>query len=320
MKKAFNFIFTFWPSIILSAQIEPVQNPAEELQALKVKSIHSYVHISNDSSEKKDHLILKATYDNEGNLLEKYQLFLWEAVSYSYTTAYSYNEKGLLTEEEKIQEILNLSQRDEDYIRIFRTKPLNQKIIYQYNEKYQLIKKEVFVFDTKLLDEAATPDQVIIYQYDRDLMISQESSSAEDRLFDRNFTIRYQYDSLNNLTSEIRHNGKDQKLVRSTYYTYDSKNRMIEKKIVDTFAPHNNAHFRFEYNEDGKLQEKYVFEEEINEFELETSYQYDAKGNAVSGDREVRFEYYDNGLIRSESWTDPVTDQSIEFTTSYDFF
>jgi hypothetical protein len=122
------------------------------------------------------------------------------------------------------------------------------------------------------------------------------------------------------MVQKSRSFGKENSMERKTFYRYNEQNQLIEQQIVDSSIPHNNQHLKFDYYDDGKIKNKYVFEDETEEFELETTYTYDEYGHAISGDRDVLFEYDENGLITSENWTDPVTDKQIHFYTTYTFF
>jgi hypothetical protein len=301
------------------AQIEPVQNSEQDLHSLRVKTISSYF-FTNNSPASGELLILNEEYDSEGKMLKKYQLYLWDAVSYSYTTTFIYNEKGLLMETLKIQEILNLYKRDDDYIRSFGDKPLNEKIMYYYNDRDQLSKKDIFIFNSESPDKALSPSQSINYEYENNLLVAEESVSSDEKIFNRNYVLKYQYDSLGNLKSKSMAYGKELELKRMTSFIYDDRYRIIEEKITDVSVPHNNARYKYEYNDNGLLIQKYIFNEEEDIFELDKTYTYDENGNIISGDRETSFEYYKNGLIKSESWTNPVTDEIMTFRTTYEYY
>ena len=320
MRTTISLIFAFIPGILLYAQITPITNSTDQLISLKVKSVSSYFTPDSLTSNSEEMLILKKDFNPEGKLIKKYQLYLWDVISYNYTTTYNYNEDGLLKEELKIQKILNLFRQDEDYIRSFGDKPLNEKILFYYNDSDQLIKKDIYTFSTESIPENPVPSQSIIYQYDDLLLAKEESESSDDKFFNRNYTINYQYDSVKNLVGKIRAYGKDLNMKRATNYSYDTLNRIIEERIRDGSVPHNNAHYRYTYNENGLLYQKFIFNEEESEFELDITYTYDEHGNVISGEREVNFDYYENGLIKSESWINPVKEELITFKTTYEFY
>ena len=70
----------------------------------------------------------------------------------------------------------------------------------------------------------------------------------------------------------------------------------------------------------GNLINKYEYSEEEEIFELDISYKYDEHGNQISGIRASEFEYYENDLIKSESWVTEKTDEKINFITEYEFY
>lgn len=317
MRNTIFIIILFLPTQILFAQIIPIQSTEDELQKLNVKSI-AVDYYSNH--EKNKQLIYKKDFSPEGNVTGKYQLSLWDAVSNSHTTSYKYNEKDQLVEELKIQEILNLFERDENYIETFGDFPLNEKMAYLYNENGQLSEKQIYIFETASPNDQASPNQSIFYEYNSDKMISEESSSSEEKFFNHNYLIKYVYDSIGNLIGKTLAYGKEREFHRSTIYRYDAQNQRVEEQIIDPSIPHNNVHYKYDYDEEGKISNEYVYDEAEDEFELEASYNYDKNGNAISGKREVKFDYYENGLIKSEIWNDPKTNELVTFSTSYEYF
>lgn len=132
--------------------------------------------------------------------------------------------------------------------------------------------------------------------------------------------VEYKYDSAGNLAEKSRSFGKENEMVQKTFYEYNNQGLLTEKKTIDSSIPHNNLYVRYDYNEDDKVNNKYIFEDETEEFELETTYTYDEYGNAVSGERDVAFEYDDHGLITSETWIDPISEKEIRLETSYTFY
>ena len=79
------------------------------------------------------------------------------------------------------------------------------------------------------------------------------------------------------------------------------------KKLIETVLKANT---------DNKL----AFDEEENDFVVEITYEYDQNGNKISGEKEVEFTYYENGLISSELWKDEITDQIFFFISKYEFY
>ncbi len=299
------------------SQLTPVRNTNKFIVANKVKSASSVFH---DASSGKNHLIQKLDYSQNGWLLTEYVLSIWDVVSYSHTTTYQYDSAGNVLDILKIQEILNMFQRDQEYIESFGNLPVNEKIVFTYNNQRLLIKKEIFVFYSEILPPGSTPNQTITYTYENGLLTLEESASSETRIFNNNYNIQYAYDSAGNLTRNIRTYGKEKPLTRETRFVYDVGGVLNEKIIIDAAAPHNNVHEKYEYDSAGNLLNLYLFSPEEKIFELETTYTYDAYGHRISGDRDVTFEYLENGLIKSESWLDPKTDQLITFSTSYEYY
>jgi hypothetical protein len=292
-------------------------NPAGELQSHKVKSLSTYYTSPVDNEER---LIFKKDFNTKGKVINVYQLSLWEAVSYSYTTTYQYNDLGQLITKSKVQKFLNLFDRDEDYLHFFGDKPLNEQQLYHYNEQGDIRKKLIFTFGEEKPDQQAQPSQSIYYEYEQNKLISEESSSSDDKFFNRNYLIKYTYDSVDNLIQKSMDYGKELELHRNFIYKYNIENQLIEEQVIDFSIPHNNIHLRYEYNEDGRKSKKLIYNEEEKVFEEETIYEYDEKGNVISGDREVKYEYHSNGLIKSESWTDPTSSEQIILTTQYDYY
>jgi len=298
----------------LWAQIIPVQNSEEELLLLNVKSLSTFNIPQNGDSAR---LIFKKEFDPAGKLMKEYQLSLWGAVSISNTTSYSYNEKRLLSEESNIEEILNLFERDQYYIESFGSTPMFRKTTFSYNDDDLIIEK---ITERTGEQIPLANKSTITYQYEKGFLISEKQETNKNEFFDVNYFIEYVYDSMGNLTQENRDYGDSLTFHSTLIYVFDENSRLIEKQSVDSSIARNTIRLKYEYNNDNQLINTYFFNIETNEFELENSYQYDEKGNMISGDREVKFEYYENGLIKSESWADSATDEVFELTTTYEFF
>ena len=308
------FLLSF---VNLSAQITPIQNDDSTLIRLDVKSLSTYYQ-SKDTN--KEYLLFQNEFSSPGILLRRFQLYLWDAVSYSYTTYYHYDNDELLTEETKNQEILTLFNRDKEYIQAFGDASLNEKILYYYTDEGLLSKTTIYTFSTKELESNASPSQTINYKYENGVLVSEESASSDEKIFNKNYLIEYSYDSAGNVSKKSMAYGKDKELQRTTILKYNTERKVIEKQVLDTSIPHNNVHLKYDYNTDGRISNKYVFNESEKEFELETTYDYDLQGNIVSGERDVKFEYYENGLIKKESWTELTSPTEISLTTKYEFF
>ena len=232
MRKIICFIFIFCTDIQLFAQIEPVQNKDGELKRLKVKTISSYYYTTKDTTGADAKLILKKEFGANGKINKKYLLSLWEAVSYSSSTTFKYNEKEQPIEETTIQTILNLGKRDLDYINSFGDIPLNEKIRYAYNQDEKLIKKEIFTFNTDEFSESTNPSQKIIYEYESGILRLEKSSSPNTRVFNQNFIVEYEYDNQNNLKKMTKTYGSELDIKRITEFTYNLENRLVEEKIT----------------------------------------------------------------------------------------
>jgi hypothetical protein len=298
-------------------QLFPQANSDSLISSLEVKSISSYY---TDGETGKNHLVQKREYNQHGELLNQFQLFLWDVISYSYSTDYTYDENGNKTEELRIQEILDLYPKDSEYIETFGNAPVNDKTILSYDQDGQLIKKEIFVFHTSQASDTISAKRIITYEYEDGRLVEEVSTSPETRIFNYNYSIHYDYDSAGNLIGQERTLGKEKPMKRQTIYKYDSLGLLIEKRVVDSAVPHNNLHEKYEYNEKGQRSKRLEYSDEDKEFIVEDTYRYDDHGNQISGDRDVTFEYYDNGLIKSESWKDPKTKQEITFVSEYQFY
>jgi uncharacterized protein RhaS with RHS repeats len=297
-------------------QIVPVANPDSLIIKNMVKSSTSYF-----SSESEDpRLIKKTIYSPEGQILSEYQLSIWDVVSYSYNTTYRYDASGHLIELLKIQEVLNIFSRDAEYIESFGNMPVNERNVFEYDEAGQLVCEKTFVFHSNEIPHDSTANQTIIYQYEGGKLAVEESTSPEIRIFNQNYTVKFDYDSSGNLVRNLRKFGTEKPMTRETRFVYDTAGRVIEKLVIDPSVPHNNSHEKYEYDSAGNLINLYLFSKEEEEFELETTYGYDDHGQQISGDRDVQFSYYENGLIESESWSDMKSRESFTFETQYEYF
>ena len=282
MKNFFIFFSLLIISIQSYCQLVPVRNNNELVIRNKVKTCSSYYQ---DLETNETHLIQKLEYDENGVLINEYLLYLWDAISYSYSSNYQYNDGGKVVELLKMQEILNIFPKDADYIDSFGDEPVNENVFFSYNGDGQLVKKEIFVFHSDVLSNTDSANQCIIYEYNNDQLILEQSSSPETRVFNYNYSIKYDYDSMGNLIRKIREFGIEKPLQQETRFKYDSAGHVIEKYVIDPSAPHNNLHERYEYDTYGRLSKLYEYSREEAEFLLETTYQYNKQGQMISGDR-----------------------------------
>jgi YD repeat-containing protein len=299
------------------AQIEPLQSGEEFLDSLNVSKVSVSYYPSTDTAKNPGKLILEKEYDGYGNITKKYLLSLWEAVSYSKASTFAYNEIGQLTEVTTMQKILNLEKRDEDYINSFGDKPLHEKIKYEYNPDGLLSKKTIYTFSSSTFPKDAVPRQVIIYTYENGLLVKEESSSPDKVMFNQNYTIEYQYNDLKQLRLKTMSYGSERKNKRTTSFQYDGTGNVIEEEITDNLVARNSGRFRYEYDENGLVKNVLEYDNTEAEFLPQISYAYDEHGNKTSGMRDVAFEYYQNGLIKSELWKDDISEQLFFFVTRY---
>ncbi len=320
MKQYLFFLLLSLISIRLYAQIIPAQSDSALLRQNKVKTLSVYFAQPEDKNETKEFLLLKKEFDTHGKLIKKFMLYLWDAVSYSYTTTYKYNSKNQLAEELRIQKILNLFERDDHFITSFGKEPLNEKIMFFYNDEGRLSKKVIYTFSSEAFPEEIEPIQIIKYEYEDGALVSEISTSPDDCPCNKNYEMHYTYDSLGQLSDKTKLYGKDLNLQQTTHYIYDADGNLLEEIITDSDLPHNNAHYRYAYDSTGRLAGRYLYSAEEEDFVLESDYFYDKDGNLIPGNRDARFEYYENGLIKEESWIDSKTGQRVTFRTIYEFY
>jgi len=303
----------------LFAQIEPVQSSDQELKALEVHRVSTYYFSSLDTSNFDGQLILEKEFDDLGKITKKHILSLWEAVSYSNTTTFSYDNNDQLIETTTIQTILNLNQRDDEYITAYGDTPLHETVRFAYNSDGQLLKKEMFTFSTPELPKNAIPVQTILYGYEDNRLMLEESTSPNKGIFNQTYTIDYVYDVKGNLSRKTMRHGTELKNKKITEYWYDDTDRLIEEKITDSGVPRNNGHFKYEYDQAGLVKNKWIFDAVTADFVVDTNYTYDSKGNMTSGERDVVFEYNEHGLIQTELWRDAISDQVFYFVSNYTY-
>jgi hypothetical protein len=315
--KSIIFIFLLLIIPVLGfCQLTPVPNADSLITKNKVKTSATYFSSNLEDSR----LIKKTEYMADGRVVSEYTLSIWDVVSYSFTSTFTYNDDGHLIEVLKIQKVLNLFPKDEEYIDAFGDMPVNERIVFEYDETGQLTKKKIFVFHSDEIPHDSTANQTITYQYENGKLAVEESTSPEIRIFNQNYTVQFNYDSAGNLIRKIRKFGNEKPMTSETRFVYDTNGHVIEKLVTDRSAPHNNTHEKYDYDSAGNLANLYLFSKEEDQFELETTYRYDDHGQQISGDREVQFEYLDNGLIESETWVDAKTNQSFTFKTQYEYF
>lgn len=299
------------------AQVLPVANPPDALRKNHVKSISVFYTIPETGNKE---CIYKRTFNASGQCLQEFSLALWTDVTHSRVTTFQYNRDGLLVEEMLTDQILEYFPRDRDYIEEFGDKPLYQKTSYEYNAAGLLAVKRIFVASSSPdFSEDSQPAQVITYEWKDKLLLSEKSESPLQNGFTRIYQISYQYDEQGKLTGKSMMHGTDLAR-RQTTIRYDSLGQQSEEIIADLAMPRNNAHFKYAYDSAGRLAATYKYSQEVGTFEEVAVYAYDNYGNAIAGERGVLFTYYNNGLIKTERWTDELTDVEILLSTEYEYF
>ncbi len=315
------FLSAFFLISVLPAtlgQILPARNADTLVAANKVQIASSYFH---DEAINNDRLIQQIEYNPDGLPISEYTLSLWDVVSYSTFKTFAYNELGKPATMTMKQEILSLYPRDGEYIEAFGDRPVYEKIQYTYSENRLPAKQEVVVYYSEKLPEDAIPNQTITFQYENELLLLEESTSTDDRIFNKNYTIEYSYDSIGNLIKSIKTFGKDRIKTTETSYKYDSAGRVSEKIVFDPGSPHNNSHQKYTYDQAGNRIGVYLYAPENSEFELQTSYEYNDHGHRIVDDfARSDFEYLENGLIKNEMREVPNMQMTFGFRTDYTYF
>ncbi len=299
------------------AQVLPVTSPKDELQKNHVKSISVFYPLPDSGKEE---LIYQKIFNNAGQCLKEYSLALWDDVTHSRVTTFQYNRDGNVTEETLTDQIVEFFPRDSEYIGEFGDMPLYQKTGYEYDTERFLAVKRIFVGSSPDFSPDTEPTQVITYEWKDSLLIGEKSESPEQNAFTRIYQLSYEYNDQGKLTMKSRLHGKELSMHQTTTYQYDNLGMLREEIIIDPSMPRNEAHFKYAYDSLGRLTAKSKYSPTLDIFEEVAVYTYDNKGNVISGDRNVSFTYYDNGLIRIERWTDELTDVVIMLSTRYEYF
>jgi hypothetical protein len=317
MKKSFAIVVF---AIILKpcfAQVLPVTSPPDALRKNRVKSISVFYPLPEFG---KDELIYQKIFNEAGQCQKEFSLALWDDVTHSRVTTFQYNQQGKLAEELLSDHIIEFFPRDSEYILEFGDMPLYQKTSYEYDAAGFLAVKRIFVGSSPDFSLETKPAQVITYEWKNNLLIGEKSESPVQNAFTRIYQLSYEYNDQGKLTMTSRLHGKELSMRQSTTYRYDSLGMLGEEIIIDPSMPRNDAHFKYTYDSLGRLIAKSKYSPVLDIFEEVAVYTYDNNGNAISGDRNVSFTYYDNGLIRTEQWTDELTDLEIMLTTKYEFY
>lgn len=319
MKKYLILFLLCTPATVLFGQLNPLQNDLSNLKKKRVKSLEIVLHTDPQERVANDMIILSEQFDPAGNPIQKMQLFSWGAVSYSYTTLFQYRE-GLLIQKDKKQKILDLCDRDHNYIDLYGDSPLNELTKYLYNDQQQKIREEIFTYSGANLQDDAKPVQILTFEYKRSRLVKETSHSEDSGFFNKNYDIEYKYDSLGRIYQKTLLYGKEKTMKRITSYIYDSLDRKTEEQTIDFATPHNNQHLRFIYNNQGRLSQKLLYDAVVDSFEVEETYYYDSLATAIPRRANHKLTYYPNGLLRTESWISQVTGEHITLSSSYTFF
>jgi len=204
--------------------------------------------------------ILEISFDNEGELVEKYE--------------FSYNDKNQL-----VSKIL-----------YFDEKNIAEKVFYSFNENNVIIKEEHlytesdstefvhYFYDNegkltskKSVDEDDECEWEVFFEYDNDKLISETRKEYEKTFYER----KIKYDEAGNI-SEIYEVQSDDFPVKHVF-EYDEKGNEIKKLTYN----HKNkliGKILCEYNEQNKL---IAFEEEDTSKHHSNIIEYDEKGNLI---------------------------------------
>ncbi|MEJ7643709.1 MAG: hypothetical protein WKF87_03885 [Chryseolinea sp.] len=305
------------PSI---GQFEPKLNDEEVLKKLKVESVSTFYYDNEDTTRATRRLLFKKEYDNSGNLISKYHLSLWDVVSYDHTTTYSYDKNNNLIEKVILQKIIDLGKRDEKFIKEMGDDPINERFTYQYGDNNQILKEERYTFGKEGYDKNQKPDNTVVYEYAKGLLVKEVSTTPNGVLVYQNYTATYDYNSLKQKIRETKifttQNNNPQ---RTIAWTYNEKGLIVEEIIDDNANPLNNKRVKYEYDNNGRIIHEFHFSVEKNKWETIKTNTYSKNGNLVLDDEETTFDYYKNGLVRRELWKSRDSEETVNFITTYRF-
>jgi len=320
MKRIIAFAVLIVMALPSFGQIPPRLNDESVLKKLRVKTIRTFYYDHEDTTKAtKKHLWFQQDYDATGNLVSRYQLSLWDdVVSYDHTTSFTYDGNNKLTQKVVIQKILNLEERDDEFIKEFGDDPINEMFRYYYNDKNQLIKMESFTFGKDGLNETAKPDNTITYEYSKRLLIKEVGKTMGE--IPSEYLARYEYNSAKQKTLESKvYWSESYRTGTTTKWIYNDKGQLTEKVVEDSTIPVNNRQFKYEYNAKGKLIRELELSPETNEWETLLEYYYDKSGNEIWSDDQTTYEFYPNGLVKQELMKNKSSDETVNFVTVYSF-
>jgi hypothetical protein len=305
------------PSI---GQVEPKLNEERVLKGLGIKSLSTFYYDNEDTTKSTKRLLFRKEYDNKGNLIFKYLLSLWDVVSYDHTTTFSYDRNNNLTEKIVIQKILNLGKRDEDFIKDMGDDPINEKFTYYYNDNNQLVKMEGFSFGKEGFNGNQNPDNTVTYEYERGLLVKEVSTTPNGMVIYQNYIATFDYNDSKQKIQETKiFTTSPNKPETTITWLYNDKGLMIEQIVNDKAVPFNNMRIKYEYDDRGRIGRELQFSIQNNKWENRKVYKYDKAGNEIFGDEETTFDYYKNGLVKSELWKSKDSGETVNFITIYRF-
>ena len=264
MKKSFLFFILFSVLICFSACEEEVYSGYDYYPETELRSEE------NSGGFHKEYKIIYK-YDEKGNVINKTEYTkgffgIFNVRERQYDIEYTYNENGNISQERIRQEEFNTHITDGHYI-------YEDGYNYIYNEKNQLIKKEV-------INPSSFENSFCGYEYEYD---NQGNLVKEYTCFtDGKKELEFEniYDLQNRLITkkDISNFGTSSWLSNETNYTYDVDGKLIYSKTVryahykgekNSYSEKKYYYDEFDrlikqqtnsFNSDGKLTDKYVTE------------------------------------------------------------
>lgn len=322
MKKNFLIIIVSMFYLNIFGQSSNTLNYKSIETSEKLKSIHTYLYKSVDTTKSEGRLHYKILFDNEGKKLEEYVYTFWDIVSYDHTTTYTYDIQGNLIEETIMQNILNLGPRDAEFIKVLGKDPINEKIFYYYDNLNRLITKKSYTFRTKELDLDNETYNTVTYLYnDKGALIEEIGSALNKNSLPSNYEKKYTYDNKGNKIKEYYVQTAIPKSPgRITTFIYNEQNQLIEEVVVDNEISWNNKHLKYEYNNNNKLSNISKKIPNSNKWEIIETFTYDERGNSLRFNEDTIFEYYENGFIKQEMNKIEGDEFIWNFITFYEFY
>lgn len=217
------------------------------------------------------------------------------------------DDKSTVTEFDEVTESKTIVKYDGNIIfREITDKKgqLSGKTLYTYNDNGFILKRELYFGNVKALDE--------VYEFGNDNSGEVKYYAADGTLMSNSI---FKYDSRKNLIEEVKYNSNgevDQKFE----YTYDSKYRIIEERIL--MLNENRTVTNYSYDENDKVIEEQTKDNSGNILSY-NKFAYD--GNKIieerrdSPDSKVKKLYnYKDGLLQSVKFEDLI-DKSVYLWT-----